>query len=319
MNKYILKRLLFIVPILVGVTFLSFSLLYLAPGDAAEIFVNPNMTQEEIQLKRVAMGLDQPFMVQYVKWFFRAVQGDFGYSFATNQPVIERVAERITPTLSLTFWALALSYLVAVPMGVISAVRKNTFIDYANTFFSFVGVSAPNYFIGLVFIYFFSLKLNIFPSGGMNEIGAEGNFLDGLLHLILPMCVIGMQNTGIVLRYTRSGMLEVLSQDYIRTALALGIGKRRIYFRYALKNTLLPIISLIGSQFSVLFGGAVITEYVFNWPGMGSLMIDSINSRDYPTVLGINLVIAFMIILGNLTADILYSVVDPRIHISADK
>ncbi len=319
MNKYILKRLLFIVPILVGVTFLSFSLLYLAPGDAAEIFVNPNMTQEEIQLKRVAMGLDQPFMVQYVKWFFRAVQGDFGYSFATNQPVIERVAERIMPTLSLTFWALALSYLVAVPMGVISAVRKNTFIDYANTFFSFVGVSAPNYFIGLVFIYFFSLKLNIFPSGGMNEIGAEGNFLDGLLHLILPMCVIGMQNTGIVLRYTRSGMLEVLSQDYIRTALALGIGKRRIYFRYALKNTLLPIISLIGSQFSVLFGGAVITEYVFNWPGMGSLMIDSINSRDYPTVLGINLVIAFMIILGNLTADILYSVVDPRIHISADK
>ncbi len=319
MNKYILKRLLFIVPILVGVTFLSFSLLYLAPGDAAEIFVNPNMTQEEIQLKRVAMGLDQPFMVQYVKWFFRAVQGDFGYLFATNQPVIERVAERIMPTLSLTFWALALSYLVAVPMGVISAVRKNTFIDYANTFFSFVGVSAPNYFIGLVFIYFFSLKLNIFPSGGMNEIGAEGNFLDGLLHLILPMCVIGMQNTGIVLRYTRSGMLEVLSQDYIRTALALGIGKRRIYFRYALKNTLLPIISLIGSQFSVLFGGAVITEYVFNWPGMGSLMIDSINSRDYPTVLGINLVIAFMIILGNLTADILYSVVDPRIHISADK
>ena len=319
MNKYILKRLLFIVPILVGVTFLSFSLLYLAPGDAAEIFVNPNMTQEEIQLKRVAMGLDQPFMVQYVKWFFRAVQGDFGYSFATNQPVIERVAERIMPTLSLTFWALALSYLVAVPMGVISAVRKNTFIDYANTFLSFVGVSAPNYFIGLVFIYFFSLKLNIFPSGGMNEIGAEGNFLDGLLHLILPMCVIGMQNTGIVLRYTRSGMLEVLSQDYIRTALALGIGKRRIYFRYALKNTLLPIISLIGSQFSVLFGGAVITEYVFNWPGMGSLMIDSINSRDYPTVLGINLVIAFMIILGNLTADILYSVVDPRIHISADK
>jgi peptide/nickel transport system permease protein len=256
--------------------------------------------------------------LQYVKWLGELSHGNLGYSFTNRRPVTERIGERLGPTLTLTLSALLLSYIIAIPIGVLSAVRQYSALDYGATIFSFLGISIPSFFFGLVMIYFFALKLGLFPTGGTHTIGAPPSLIDSLEHLILPMIVLSLQNTGVVMRYTRSGMLEVIHQDYVRTARSKGLGERLVIYRHALRNALIPVITLAGVQFPFLLGGAIITEQIFNWPGMGRLAVEAINQRDYPTIMGINLLAAVMVIIGNLFADVMYGVVDPRIRQAGD-
>jgi peptide/nickel transport system permease protein len=314
MLKYIVRRLLISIPVLFGVTLIAYFIITLAPGDAVDMLVSPGLSPQDIALKRQALGLDEPVLVQYAKWLNELVHGNLGYSFTNRRPVTERIGERIGPTLILTFSALLLSYLIAIPIGVLSAVRQYSILDYISTIFSFLGISVPSFFFGLLMIYFFALRIDLFPTGGMETIGAPSTLLDRLSHLVLPTVVLSLQNTGIVMRYTRSGMLEVIHQDYIRTARAKGLGERLIIYRHAIRNALIPVITLAGVQLPFLLGGAIITEQIYNWPGMGRLAVEAISQRDYPTIMGINLLAAVMVIFGNLFADVMYGVVDPRIR-----
>ncbi len=319
MPKYILRRLLVSIPVLLGVTVIAFFIMTLAPGDAVDMLVDPGLSPQDVALKKQALGLDQPIIVQYAKWLGQLAQGNLGYSFSNRRPVTERIGERLGSTLILAFSALFFSYLIAIPIGVLAAVRQYSTWDYIATVFSFLGVSVPSFFFGLLMIFFFALKLDWFPTGGTHTIGASFSLLDRLSHLALPMAVLSLQNTGVVMRYTRSSMLEVIHQDYIRAAKAKGLGERVVMFRHALRNALIPVITLAGLQFPFLLGGAIITEQIFNWPGMGRLAVEAITQRDYPTIMGINLLAAVMVIFGNLTADVLYGVVDPRIRFQAGR
>lgn len=314
MTKYILRRLLVSIPVLFGVTVIAYFIMTLAPGDAVDMLVDPGLSPQDIALKKQALGLDQPVIVQYVRWLGQLVQGNLGYSFNNRRPVTERIGERLGSTLTLAFSALLFSYLIAIPIGVLAAVRQYSLWDYTATVFSFLGVSAPSFFFGLLLIYLFALKLDWFPTGGTHTIGAAFSLGDRIAHLILPMTVLSLQNTGVVMRYTRSSMLDVIHQDYIRAARAKGLRERVVMFRHALRNALIPVITLAGLQFPFLLGGAIITEQIFNWPGMGRLAVEAITQRDYPTIMGINLLAAVMVIVGNLLADVFYGVVDPRIR-----
>jgi peptide/nickel transport system permease protein len=314
MIKYILRRMLISIPVLLGVTLIAYFIITLAPGDAVDMLVSPGLSPQDIALKREALGLDQPVLVQYGKWMNELLHGNLGFSFTNRRPVTERIGERIGPTLLLTLSSLLLSYLIAIPIGVLSAVRQYSILDYVSTIFSFLGISVPSFFFGLLMIYFFALKIDLFPTGGMETIGATSSLTDRLAHLVLPTIVLSLQNTGVVMRYTRSGMLEVIHQDYIRTARAKGLADRLIIYRHALRNALIPVITLAGVQLPFLLGGAIITEQIYNWPGMGRLAVEAISQRDYPTIMGINLLAAVMVIFGNLFADVMYGVVDPRIR-----
>lgn len=319
MTKYILRRLLISIPVLFGVTVIAYFIMTLAPGDAVDMLVDPGLSPEDIALKKQALGLDQPVFVQYVRWLEQLAQGNLGYSFNNRRPVTERIGERLGSTLTLAFSALFFSYLLAIPIGVLAAVRQYSIWDYVATVFSFLGVSVPSFFFGLLLIYFFALKLDWFPTGGTHTIGAPFSLADRFAHLILPMTVLSLQNIGAVMRYTRSSMLDVIHQDYIRAARAKGLQERVVLFRHALRNALIPIITLAGLQFPFLLGGAIITEQIFNWPGMGRLAVEAITQRDYPTIMGINLLAAVMVIIGNLLADVMYGVVDPRIRYEAGR
>jgi peptide/nickel transport system permease protein len=314
MGKYILQRILVAIPVIFGVTIVAFFIMTLAPGDAVDMLVSPGLSQEDIELKKKSLGLDQPVYIQYVRWLQEMASGNLGYSFTNRQPVTERIMDRFGPTFTLAMSAMVLSYIIAIPIGILSAVRQYSVLDYAATVFSFLGVSVPSFFFGLLMIYFFSLKLDLFPTGGMQSIGREFSLADRLSHLVLPMIVLSLQNTGSVMRYTRSSMLEIIRQDYVRTARAKGLQNQVVLVRHALRNALIPVITLVGLQIPFLLSGAIITEQIFNWPGMGRLTVEAINQRDYPTIMGLNLLIAVLVVIGNLLADIFYGVVDPRIR-----
>jgi peptide/nickel transport system permease protein len=314
MGKYILHRLLVAIPVIFGVTVVAFFIMTLAPGDAVDMLISPGLSPEDIALKRQTLGLDQPVFVQYGHWLQEMLHGNLGYSFTNRQPVTARIFDRFGPTFTLAMSAMLLSYIIGIPIGVLSAVRQYSVLDYTATIFSFLGVSVPSFFFGLLMIYFFSLKLDLFPTGGMQAVGQDFSLSDRLSHLILPMLVLSLQNTGIVMRYTRSSMLDVVRQDYVRTARGKGLQNQVVLVRHALRNALIPVITLVGLQLPILLSGAIITEQIFNWPGMGRLTVEAINQRDYPTIMGLNLMIALMVVAGNLLADVLYGVVDPRIR-----
>jgi len=318
MIGFILRRLLVSIPVLLGVTLIAYFIMTLAPGDAVDMLISPGLSPEDIALKRQSLGLDEPVLTRYGKWLFELAHGNLGYSFTNRRPVTERIGERIGATLTLTMSALLLSYLIAIPIGVLSAVRQYSILDYTSTVFSFLGISMPSFFFGLLMIYFFSLKLDWFPTGGLYTVGSDPTLTDRLTHLFLPMIVLSLQNTGVVMRYTRSGMLDVIHQDYVRTARAKGLRERVVIYGHALRNALIPVITLAGVQLPFLLGGAIITEQIFNWPGMGRLVVEAINQRDYPTIMGLNLMAAVMVIGGNLFADIMYGIVDPRIRHGGD-
>jgi peptide/nickel transport system permease protein len=312
--KYILRRLAVSIPVIFGVTVIAYFAMTLAPGNAVDMLIDPGMTKADIELTKERLGLDQPVTVQYVRWLGELLQGNLGYSFRSRRPVAQLIGERMGATLLLTATALLLAYLVAIPIGVLSAIRQNSILDYAGTAFATIGISVPSFMLGLLLIYSFSLKLGWFPTGGMQTLGSDFGYLDRLSHLVQPAIVLSMYTMGMVMRYVRSSMLEVLHHDYMRTARAKGLSEITVLVRHGLRNAILPVITLLGLQLPMLFAGAIITEQIFGWPGMGRLVVQAITGRDYPVIMGLNLLAAVMVIAGNLFADIMYGVVDPRIR-----
>ena len=312
MFQYILRRVLISIPVLLGVTFLCFTMIYFAPGDATELSQNPNATEADRELRKEMLGLNDPFLVQYVHWLGDMVQGDLGTSFIHYQPVANLLFERLGPTMILAASALIFAYIIAVPLGVLSALKQYSWIDYTATTGAFIGVSIPNFFFGLGAIYIFGVVLGILPTGGMNDLG-DPTFGGLIRHLILPTVTLGLAIAGGMIRYVRSSVLEVLGQEYLRTARAKGLKEFVVITKHAMKNTLLPIITVVAMDIPMLIAGAVVTETIFQWPGMGQLTIQSILSRDYPTLMAINLIASVSVFLANIWSDIMYAVVDPRI------
>lgn len=301
---------------LLGVTVVNFYIINLAPGDAVDRLIDPGMTEESIRRQREELGLLDPIHVRYAKWLGNLLQGNLGRSFSNQKPVAERIGERVGPTLTLTVTALFLAYLIAIPIGVISATRQYSWIDYGSTVLGLVGISLPSFFLGLGAIYIFSLKLDLLPTGGMITIGGPGDLVDRLQHLVMPALVLGLGSAGSVMRYTRSSMLEVLRQDYMRTARAKGLPDRKVVYKHGLRNAAIPIVTILSFQITALIGGAIITEQIFQWPGMGRLVLEGISQRDYPMIMGINILTAVMVVASNLLADTVYALVDPRISYS---
>jgi peptide/nickel transport system permease protein len=320
MYAFIIRRILISIPVILLITMIMYLIVNLAPGDPIDMLVGQTgLTPGEVDKIRESLGLNEPVYKRYVKWLIQLAQGNLGFSYLDHQPVLDRIAERLGPTFSLMFFVILISYLVAVPIGVISAIRQYTWIDYLATTFAFSGISFPNFFSGLVGIYFFSLVLNWLPTGGLQTIGQGFSLLDRLYYLLLPGMVLAFREMGVLVRYTRSSMLDVIRQDYIRTARAGGLSEWSVISRHALRNALLPLITMLGLTIPRLFAGVVIIEQIFQWPGMGRLAIEAILSRDYPVLMGLTLCTAVMVLLGNLLADILYGLADPRIRMSGRK
>ncbi len=314
MSRYLVRRFLIILPVLIGITFINYGIINLAPGDPVDLMIDPNMSQADKEVRREALGLRDPFLIRYARWMGELLRGNLGYSFTTFEPVTVRVGRRVGPTLILMGTAFVMAYLLAVPLGILSAIRPYSWVDYLTSFMALIGVSLPTFFTGLVFTYVFSLRLGWLPSGGMQSLGGGGGLADLVRHLILPASVLTLTNIGLVLRLVRSSTLEILKQDYIRTAWAKGLPERVVVFRHALRNSLLPVITMAGVQLPALIAGSVITEQVFQWPGMGWLTVQAILSRDYPTLMALNLLAAIMVLGGTLAADLMYAVIDPRIR-----
>jgi peptide/nickel transport system permease protein len=313
MVQYIIRRILIAIPVLFGVTIFNFLIINLAPGNPVDMYVSPDVTAADIEIKKEALGLNDPIYIQYWHWLANLLKGDFGFSYSTYEPVTNMIFERLGPTLILMGSALIIAYLIAIPIGILSATKQYSWIDYLTTTFSFLGVSIPHFFMGLGAIYVFAIMSQILPTGGMNTLGGTGGFRDTFLHLIMPAIVLGTGIAGSMVRYVRSSMIEVLGQDYLRTARAKGLGEFIVTNKHALRNALIPIITIIGLDIPLLIGGAVVTEQIFQWPGLGQLTIQSIGSRDYSVLMAINLLAASMVLFSNLFTDILYSVADPRI------
>ena len=318
MFAYFLRRLIITMPILIGVTMINFAIMNLAPGDPVTAMLDPEqmalLGPEWVERQKVELGLDKPAPVRYVLWLGEAARGNLGYSLVDRRQVAEKLAERIGPTLRLMVSALLIALTVAIPVGIISAVYQYSVTDYIANLTGLAMISIPGFFIGMASIYIFALKLKWVPTAGMMTIGGEGGLGDALHHLVLPALVLGLAEAGPLIRYTRASMLEVIHEPYVSMARAKGLPNRVVPVRHALRNALIPLITIVALQFPMLVGGAVIIEAMFAWPGMGSLAITSIFARDYTVIMAINLMGALAIVLSSLIADFLYAVVDPRVR-----
>lgn len=315
MGKYILKRILIAIPVLIGITLIDYAIMCLA-GSPLEMLKGPRISDAALQAKEIAAGLDKPLIVQYFVWLWQLLQGNLGYSMKSYEPVGVMIGSHIGPTLLLMGASLALSLLIAVPAGIYSAVKQYSKGDYAVVTASFIGSSIPSFFLALILIYIFTVKLGILPSGGMNTLGMDGSVADTIRHMVLPVTVLAVSLAGSNIRYIRSSFLEILQQDYLRTARAKGIGYKRVIWKHAMRNALLPIVTVIGMQIPMLFGGAVIIEQVFSWPGLGLMTMTAIMGRDYPVIMGVCLLPAVVVLVSNLITDILYALVDPTIQLN---
>jgi peptide/nickel transport system permease protein len=317
MKKYIARRILLMIPVLLGISIIIFALINSAPGDPYSSMIDPNFTAEDKEVMLKAIGYYDPLPVKYVKWIGRAVHGDLGFSIRYKEPVVSVIMRSFGNTLTLSLLSLLLSVLAAIPLGVISATRKYSIFDYVVTVFSFIGLSIPVFFLAMLMIKTLAFDLKLFPISGMQTVGVTytgiNKILDRLYHMILPVVVLGLANMASLMRYTRSAMLEVVSQDYIRTARAKGVKERIVIYKHALKNALIPIVTVVCMSLGHMMSGAILTETVFAWPGMGTLVYQAILNRDYPLVIASTMLIAFFILAANLLADILYAFLDPRI------
>jgi peptide/nickel transport system permease protein len=315
MTRYILRRLVLMVPVAFLVTIIAFGLLRLAPGDPVLAFAGEERDPQSLNEIRRSLGLDQPIPVQYVAWLGHAVRGDFGRSIRTRQRVGEAIVERLPATLELTGVALLFSVSLATIVGILSAVKRNSPLDLLATGFTIAGVSLPNFFLGLLLILFFSLVLRVFPPGGYAALISDPT--ENLRRLVLPVLTLSAATLAVNMRQIRSSLLDVFGQDYVRTARAKGLSENQVIVRHALKNGLIPVVTLIGLQIGALIEGAVITEQIFSWPGVGRLVVDSINGRDYPVVQAVVLISALSFMVSTLVVDVLYVWLDPRISYSA--
>ncbi len=331
MLSYIIKRVLGVIPVLLCVSMLVFGFLRLIPGDPAMVMLGERATPANIARVREQLGLNKPLYEQYLTFLNNALHGDLGRSVLRQEPVTQEILRRFPATIELALAALLFALVVGIPAGVISAVRRGSWFDAGSMLVALTGVSMPIFWLGLMLIYLFAVVLHLLPTGGRLDAGThlvpitnlvlvdsllQGNipvFVEGLRHLLLPALALGTIPMAIIARMTRSSMLEVLSQEYIRTAQAKGLTNRAVVIRHALRNAWLPIITVVGLQVGILLSGAILTETVFSWPGIGRWLVDAIYARDYPIVQGVTLVIALIFVVVNLSVDILYALVDPRI------
>jgi peptide/nickel transport system permease protein len=318
MTKYIIQRILVSIPVFLGITLFVYGLYSLSPGDPVINIVGieqfTRMTPEQIQLVRAEYGFDQPWTVRYVRWLGKLLQGDLGYPLKGAKPVAQQLQERIPPTLLLMGTALLLALMAGVPTGIIMAMKQYSTLDMALTILVFAQLSLPSFFVGLGAIYVFSLKLGIMPTYGMETIGEPFSVIDRIWHLIMPAAILGLASAGTWARYTRASMLDVMRAEYVTTARAKGLKERIVVVRHIFRNALLPIVTVVAADLPALLGGAIITEQIFQWPGIGMLTVKRTSERDYPVLMGITVLSAFMILLSNLLADIAYAAVDPRIR-----
>ena len=313
MTRYILKRLLIAIPTLIGITIIDYAIMCFA-GSPLEMLQGARISEEAIAAREAALGLDQPFYIQYFMWVGELLKGNLGVSIKNYQPVAEMIGSRLGPTLLLMGVSLLVSLILSVPAGIYSAVHQYTKRDYAVVTASFFGSSIPGFFLALVLVYIFTVRLGLLPSTGMETLGGSGGVLDVAAHMVMPVLVLSVSMAGSNIRYIRSAVLEILEQDYLRTARAKGIGRRRVIWRDALANALVPIVTVIGMQIPLLFGGAVIVEQLFSWPGLGLMTMSAILSRDYPVIMGVCLLSAVVVLGANLLTDILYALVNPAIR-----
>ncbi len=317
MSTYVIRRLLLAIPILLGITLIDFTLVNLAPGDPITAMIDPAapLNVGELEALKESLGLDQPFFVRYFLWLKEVASGNMGYSYVHNVPVLERIQNRLGPTLLLTISALTISVVVGIPLGLISALKQYSKLDYFLTFSAFAGISVPNFFLAMAGIYIFALKLDLLPPFGMISLRSNlPRAVDTAYHLILPATVLGFASMASLMRFARTSLLEVLDQDYITTARSKGLQQRRVLSTHALRNALIPLITVLGLRLPGLFGGSVIIETIFSWPGIGQLAIESITDRDYPQIMSLLLITAVLVLLANLLTDMIYAYVDPRIR-----
>jgi peptide/nickel transport system permease protein len=313
----LLTRVLINIPVLLGITLATYFIINLAPGDPVTAMVSPEtvalLGPDYLQQQREQLGLNKPLPVRYAIWLKEIAKGNLGFSLTDRQPIAGKIAERLGPTLKLMGAALLIGIAVAIPLGILSALRQYSFLDYFATVAAFGAISIPSFFLALGAIFIFALKLGWLPVAGMTTVGQPGSFFDSLKHLVLPACILGLGEAAPLIRYTRSSMLEVIRQDYVTTARAKGLRERAVIYRHALRNALIPLVTVIALGLPRLLGGTVIIETVFAWPGMGLLAITAVRGRDYPVIMAINLISAVMIVVSNLLADVIYAVIDPRI------
>jgi peptide/nickel transport system permease protein len=322
MSTYLIKRILMLIPLMIGITLISFSVIHLAPGEPVEMQVamNPKVSKESRERLRKYYGLDKPLAEQYFTWVGKLARLDLGRSFSSDsRPVLEKIKERLPVTLSLNIIALLLEFGLAIPIGIIAATHRDTWLDKGLTIFVFVGFAVPTFWLALLLMYFFGVKLNWLPISGLHTLGSDSygtlRYLwDMAKHLIMPIMVASFGSLAGLSRYMRSSMLNVIEQDYITTARAKGLPERVVIYKHALRNALLPLITLLGFSIPGLIGGSVIFESIYSIPGMGQLFYQSVMSRDYPVVMGILVIGAFLTLIGNLLADVCYAMADPRIR-----
>ena len=311
MIKYVTRRLLVTIPVLIGVTIAISMIVYLAPGNPARIALGMNAQPEAVRELERQMGLNQPPWIRYLEWLWGVFHFDLGESVRTGRSVSAMIARRLPPTLELAVASMVLTLIIALPLGVISAVRQYTWVDNASMLFAIFWLSMPSFWLALILLLVFSVELNMFPISGRSTPVFTATWL---MSLILPAVATGTRRAGLLTRMTRSSMLEILNEDYIRTARGKGIGETAVIYTHAMKNAMIPIITLIGLQIPFIFSGSVIIETVFSWPGMGRLLVNSVLQRDYPVVQGLVLVYAVIVVFANLLVDIAYGYFDPRIE-----
>ena len=314
MFKYIIKRLLYAIPVFLGITFAIYLLINLAPGGPLSVLASSGeMSLSDLEALKISLGLDKPIVVRYFIWLRDLFRGDMGVSYRTGQEVSLMISQRVIPSLTLTGTGIIGAVLIGVPLGIISAYKQNSIWDHISTFIAFIGASVPNFFLSLLLIYVLAVKLKLFPTSGMQSSGQAGNIADFLKHLALPAFVCGIQPIGNYIKQTKSSVLEVLNEEYIKTARSKGLTNTVIVLKHAFRNALIPVVTTISLTIPFLIGGAVVTEQIFAWPGIGSLMITAITGRDYPVIMGVAVMICGVGLVAKLVLDLIYAALDPRI------
>lgn len=321
MLKFLVRRVVQTIPLLLGISILAFLIVKATPGDPTVVYIDPNKpppSAEDLALLRADLGLDQPLPVQYARWLGSALQGDWGFSLASRRPVIDEIRDRLPATLLLGATSLLTALVLSIPIGVFSAFKRYTIPDYIITTLSFIGISMPGFFLALLLMQIFAVQLDLLPTSGMRNVRERYEGFRAVLdvgeHLILPAAALGTASLARWVRYQRSSVLEVLSQDYIRTAQSKGLHERRVLSVHALRNALLPMVTLIGLSIPQLVSGSFIIEYVYGWPGLGLLSVNAALKRDFPMIMAVTMLSAIFIVIGNFLADVTYHWVDPRIR-----
>ena len=314
MIKYVIKRLFYAIPVFLGITFTVYLLINLAPGGPLSILAaSGEMSLSDLEALKASLGLDKPVLVRYFLWLADLLHGNLGTSYRTSQAVSMMIGQRIIPSLLLTGTGIIGAIIIGIPLGVVSACKPNSICDHISTFVAFIGASVPNFFLSLRLIYVLAVKMKLFPTSGMYSAGTGGDWKDLLYHLALPAFVCGIQPIGNYIKQTKSSVLEVLNEEYIKTARSKGLRNVVIVIKHAFRNSLIPIVTTLSLSVPFLIGGAVVTEQIFAWPGIGSLMITAITSRDYPVIMGVAVLICVVVLVVNLILDLIYAALDPRI------